>query len=139
MMTPTTRPRFSTLSPESRAIATAQAFIDAFNSQDHERLAGTLNYPHTRLALGRFRTFDSAQESVAASTAAEPRLADEGWHRSVIAKIEPVHVGVDKVHLAMTVERCHENELVYNTFDTLWIATLDENHWGIKFRSSFLR
>ncbi|MBJ51546.1 MAG: hypothetical protein CMQ47_07285 [Gammaproteobacteria bacterium] len=139
MMTPTTRPRFSTLSPESRAIATAQAFIDAFNSQDHERLAGTLNYPHTRLALGRFRTFDSAQESVAASTAAEPRLADEGWHHSVIAKIEPVHVGVDKVHLAMTVERCHENELVYNTFDTLWIATLDENHWGIKFRSSFLR
>tara|TARA_B100001146_G_scaffold54542_1_gene47836 strand:+ start:11137 stop:11520 length:384 start_codon:yes stop_codon:yes gene_type:complete len=127
------------LSPESGAIATARAFIDAFNSQDHERLAGTLNYPHTRLALGRFRTFESAQESVVASTAAEPRLDDEGWHHSIIAEIEAVHVSDDKVHLAMTVERCHEDGTVYNTFDTLWIATLDENHWGIKFRSSFLR
>ena len=139
MMKSMTRPRFSTLSPESHAIATAQALIDAFNSQDHERLAGTLNYPHTRLALGRFRSIYNAQESVAASAAAEPRLADEGWHHSVIAKIDPVHVSVDKVHLAMTVERCHKNRLVYSTFDTLWIATLDENHWGIKFRSSFLR
>jgi len=139
MMKPTNWPRFSTLSPESSAIATAQAFIDAFNSQDHEQLARTLNYPHTRLALGHFRTFDSAQESVAASTAAEPRLADEDWHHSVIAEIESVHVAADKVHLAMTVERCHENGMVYNTFDTLWIATFDQNHWGIKFRSSFLR
>jgi hypothetical protein len=127
------------LSPESGAIATARAFIDAFNSQDHERLAGTLNYPHTRLALGRFRTFESAQESVVASTTTEPRLDDEGWHHSIIAEIEAVHVSDDKVHLAMTVERCHEDGTVYNTFDTLWIATLDENHWGIKFRSSFLR
>ncbi|MEC9251770.1 MAG: hypothetical protein VX697_02160 [Pseudomonadota bacterium] len=127
------------MSPESPGIATAHAFIDAFNSQDHERTAGTLNYPHTRLALGRFRTFESARESIAASTAAEPRLDDEGWHHSVIAEIEAVHVGEDKVHLAMTVERCHEDGTVYNTFDTLWIATLDENHWGIKFRSSFLR
>ena len=127
------------MSPESPGIATAHAFIDAFNSQDHERLAGTLNYPHTRLALGRFRTFKSAQESVVASTTAEPHLDDEGWHHSIIAEIEAVHVGDDKVHLAMTVERCHEDGTVYNTFDTLWIATQDENHWGIKFRSSFLR
>ena len=139
MMRSTSQPRFSTLSPESDAIATAHAFIDAFNSQDHERLAGTLNYPHTRLALGCFRTIDTAQEFAAGSTGAEPRLAGEGWHHSVIAKIEPFHVGDDKVHLAMTVERYHEDGVVYNTFDTLWIATLDENHWGIKFRSSFLR
>ena len=127
------------MSPESHAIATARAFTDAFNAQDHERHAGTLNYPHTRLALGRFRTFESAQEFIDSATANEPRLIDEGWHHTVMAKIEAVHAGADKVHLAITNERCHEDGTVYNTFDTLWIATLDEGHWGIKFRSSFLR
>ena len=127
------------MSPESHAIATARAFTDAFNSQDHERLAETLNYPHTRLALGRFRTFESAQEFIDSSTANKPRLIDQGWHHTVMAKIEAVHAGADKVHLAITNERCHEDGTVYNTFDTLWIATLDEGHWGIRFRSSFLR
>lgn len=30
----------------------ARAFIDAFNAQNHEALAATLNYPHIRLAGG---------------------------------------------------------------------------------------
>jgi hypothetical protein len=40
--------------PAQQAKAAAYAFIDAFNHQDHEALADTLNYPHIRLANGRF-------------------------------------------------------------------------------------
>ncbi len=55
-------------SAETAAVECARAFIDAFNAQDHERLAGT----------------------------------------------------------------------VYNQFETFWIATCQDTHWGIQFRSSYL-
>ena len=41
--------------------------------------------------------------------------------------------------MSLTIHRCHEDGSVYNTFDTLWIATCDDGHWGIQFRSSYLR
>ena len=40
--------------------------------------------------------------------------------------------------LAATLNYPHVR-LANDRFDTLWIATLDDGHWGIQFRSSFLR
>ena len=119
------------------AIAAARAFFDAFNAQDHERLAGTLNYPHIRHARS-FRRTESAAEFRAMSERGEQALADEGWHHSVLDRTDAVQVRADKVHLLMTVSRCHADGEVYNTFETLWIATRLDGHWGIQFRSSFL-
>lgn len=120
------------------AIAAARAFIDAFNAQDHERTAAALNYPHIRLTR-RFARIESAAEFVEHSRRGEAHLAAEGWHHSVIDRIETVQAGSDKVHLAMKVLRCRADGSVYNTFETLWIATLQDGHWGIQFRSSYLR
>lgn len=119
-------------------IAAAQAFFDAFNAQDHGHLAATLNYPHVRLANGRFARIESAADFERGSERGAARLAAEGWHHSRIERIEVVHAGTDKVHLAMTVSRRRADDSVYNTFDTLWIATLVDEHWGIQFRSSYL-
>ena len=90
-------------------VAAAEEFIAAFNDQDHERLARSLNYPHTRLALGRFVTVPSAEDFATGSARNESRLREEGWHHTVIDRIEAVHAGDDKVHLAMTVNRCRED------------------------------
>ncbi len=121
-----------------QAIATARAFIDAFNAQDHERLAGTLNYPHVRLARG-FTRIESATEFAARSRRGEAPLAAEGWHHSVINRVEPIQVGEDKAHLAMVVSRRHADGTTYSSFETLWIVTRKDGHWGIQFRSSYLR
>ncbi|MEM7017727.1 MAG: hypothetical protein AAF512_10380 [Pseudomonadota bacterium] len=123
---------------EKQGMATAEAFIDAFNAQDHERLAGTLNYPHVRLANGKFVTTESFEQFVAGSQRGKAHLDKEGWHHTVTTNMEVVHSAEDKVHIAMTNDRCHEDGTVYMTFDTLWIATLQEGHWGIQFRSSYL-
>ena len=131
-------------------IAAAREFIAAFNAQDHERLAAALNYPHIRLANGAFARIDSAAEFAERSERGKRRLAEEGWHDSVIERIEVVQAAADKVHLVMTVLRRRADGTVYNSFETLWIATLqaDESeaaagsgagHWGIQFRSSYLR
>ena len=119
-------------------ISAAKAFIDAFNAQDHEALAATLNYPHVRLANGRFVTVASAEEFVTRSAKGTAILEAEGWDHTELTKVDVVHAGPEKVHLALSIDRCHEDGEVYNHFETLWIATLDAEHWGIQFRSSYL-
>lgn len=120
------------------AIAVVHAFIETFNAQHHERHAETLNYPHIRLANGGFTTIENAEAFIAGSRRGEAALLQEGWHHSTVASLDVVHSGEDKVHLALRNDRCHADGTVYHSFDTFWIATLVDGHWGIQFRSSFL-
>ena len=64
---------------EQAGIAAVEAFIDAFNAQDPEALAATLNYPHVRLANGRFVTIDNAAEFAERSARGKGMLEAEGW------------------------------------------------------------
>ena len=119
-------------------IAAVHTFIETFNAQDHEGHAQSLNYPHIRLANGKFTRLESAEEFAEQSRKAEPLLRKESWHHTVVASLKVLHAGEDKVHLSLRNDRCREDGTVYHTFDTLWIATLVDGHWGILFRSSFL-
>ena len=121
------------------AIEVSKGFIAAFNAQDHEALADTLNYPHIRLANGRFATIESREAFIERSKAGKAYLVEERWDHTVLESIDAVHVGDDKVHLALTNSRCHADGTIYRRFDTLWIVTLADGHWGIQFRSSYLR
>ncbi len=119
-------------------ITSAHEFIETFNSRDHELHSQSLNYPHIRLAKGHFSRIDSAQEFTELSRKIEPLLDEEGWHHTKIARLEVIHAGTDKAHLAIINDRCHKDGSVYYSFETFWIATLINGHWGIQFRSSFL-
>lgn len=122
-----------------QAVATARAFIEAFNAQDHPALAETLNYPHIRLANGTFQTIPSLEAFVEGSRRGRAQLEAQGWDHTVMASVEVVHEGPDKVHLAITNDRYRADGSVYNRFETLWIVTLLDGHWGVQFRSSYLR
>ncbi|MBT4486387.1 MAG: hypothetical protein HOK30_09395 [Rhodospirillaceae bacterium] len=124
---------------EGAAVAAAQAFLLAFNAQDHAALAASLNYPHVRLAVGKFVTYDSAEAFLVRCKVNKAQLEAEGWHHTNTNVIEIIQSGPDKVHLRLEIDRCHEDDTVYNKFDTLWIATRQDGHWGIQFRSSYLR
>ena len=67
------------------------------------------------------------------------RLSAQGWAHTTMEKVEVVHEGPDKVHLAILQHREHADGTVYRPFETLWIMTLQDGHWGVQFRSSFLR
>lgn len=114
-------------------------FIDTFNAQDHAQHAKALNYPHIRLANGRFARLESEQQFAEICAANESRLRSEGWDHTVVRSLEIVHEGDDKVHIAITNDRCRADGTVYKSFETFWIATLMDGHWGIQFRSSYLR
>lgn len=127
------------MSDAEAATEVTRAFVRAFNDRNARAMADTFNFPHVRLALGRFVTIESAEALIALQPAIERSLEAEGWHHTVIDSVRVVHEGPDKVHLALRYSRCHEDGAVYNTFDTLWIATRQDDHWGIQFRSSYLR
>lgn len=124
---------------QTAAVDCMKAFIEAFNAQDPAAIADTFNFPHIRLANSRFAHIDTAEIFIKGSEAGRPRLEAEGWHHTVMRSCDVIHSGEDKVHLAMIMDRCHEDGEVYNSFDTFWVATLQDGHWGIQFRSSFLR
>ena len=113
-------------------------FLVSFNAQDHERHGRSLNYPHVRLANGHFQHIESAEELAERSRQNKPRLIAEGWHHSEARDLVVVHADDTKVHLAMRMDRCREDGTVYKSFDTFWIATEVDSHWGIQFRSSYL-
>ena len=117
----------------------ASNFIQAFNAQNHQAIAKTLNYPHIRLAKGKFQTIANKEEFAALSERAENSLRNEGWDHTVVESMEPIHVGADKVHLSIKNHRVTKSGDIYNSFETLWIVTLNDEHWGIQFRSSYLK
>lgn len=120
------------------ALETAEAFVTAFSARDYETLAATLNYPHVRLAEGRFATIDSPEAFVERCKKVDSRLVAENFGYSRLRELEAIQAGPDKVHLRIINDRHHPDGTVYMTFDTLWIATNQDGNWGIQFRSSYL-
>ena len=116
--------------------AAVHAFIDAFNHLDSSAMAGAFNCPHIRLASGKFAIFETQGDFVQRFDANQSALEAEGWHHTVIESLEVVHAVPDKVHLALEYTRRRADDSVYSRFNSLWIATLQDGHWGIQFRSS---
>ena len=86
---------------EQQAIAAVDAFQDAWNAQDHERLAAALNYPHVRLWSGVFTQIDTPEEFAEISRRGQSQLEAEGWHHTTTASVEVVQEGPDKAHAAL--------------------------------------
>ncbi len=63
--------------------------------------------------------------------------AGDGWARSQWDERTPIHVGSDKVHLKVKFSRFRADGSVIGRFETIYIVTLQDGHWGIQARSSF--
>jgi hypothetical protein len=112
--------------------------MDAFNSGDISAIADTFNFPHIRLAEGTFTIIETREDFLQRGEGLKAALEAEGWHHTVMESLEVIHEGPDKVHLIIENTRHREDGSVYNRFKTLWIATRQDGHWGIQFRSSYL-
>ena len=80
------------MSISDQAKLVASDFIQAFNAQNHQALAKTLNYPHIRLAKGKFHTITNEEEFMLLSERAENVLRDEGWDHTVVESMDSTHV-----------------------------------------------
>jgi len=124
-----------TTSREAEARAPIEAFFKAFNARDNEALKKTLNYPHVRInETGSVNVWRDASE---AGTNFDALARSEGWARSSLDSVAMRQHGEMKVHFEVVFSRYKADGTKYATFQSLWVSTKQDGHWGIQARSSF--
>jgi hypothetical protein len=119
------------------AIAVTDAFLDRFNACDASGHAATLAYPHVRLASGRVRIWESAEEAIAGLERAFPVLKEQGWDNSGWDHRRVIHTGERKVHLDVQFTRYRADGSVIGVYPTVYVVVEQDGRWLIQCRSSF--
>lgn len=115
-------------------MACLDEFMRAWNARDLPAFAATFNYPSVRMASGRVRMIESP--------ASHPpdlfdRMAAAGWHHSAWLRRAVIHSGDDKVHVDTRFGRYRADGSVIGEYDSIYIVTCQDGHWGVQGRSSF--
>jgi hypothetical protein len=126
------------ISPETQAAIDAAMkvlddFMRAFNAKDLEAWEDTFNFPSIRHASGKIVTITKGWH--------KPDMFGKGalseWHHSAWQRRKIVHAGPNKVHIDTAFGRYRADDTLIGSFDSIYVVTLEDGHWGVKIRSSF--
>ena len=121
-----------------QAVAGAMEALDEFmlhfNRRDMNAWAQTLNYPHVRFASGTVTVWDSAEEFAQGETFT--RLPLTGWDHSHWLSRDVVMASAGKVHIQTVFQRFNSDNEIIGTYESMYIVTLKDGHWGSQARSS---
>lgn len=131
---PPVRAEYRRYAPE---IAAAQAVLDAymvaFNRRDLTAWEATFNFPHVRFASNKVTILQPGQQTEDMfSTGA---LSD--WDHSEWARRDVINASADKVHFHTRFNRYRKDGSLIGGFDSIYIVTKLNGHWGVQGRSSF--
>lgn len=118
---------------EAAAMACLDAFMTAFNARDMQAFEQTFNFPSIRLASNTMRIINKGDQTQATFDHASLKE----WDHSAWEKREIIHSGDDKVHIDTRFTRYREDGSIIGGFDSIYVVTCEDGHWGIKARSSF--
>jgi hypothetical protein len=108
-------------------------FMAAFNARDIEAFEATFNFPSVRLASNSLVIIEKGNH--------KPEMFSRGaladWHHSAWERRDVIHAGADKVHLDTRFTRYRADGSVIGSFDSVYVVTNENGHWGVKARSSF--
>ena len=108
-------------------------FMIAFNARDIAALDATFNFPSVRLASNTMTLIERGSR--------KPEMFSTGafadWHHSAWERREVIHAGSAKVHFDTRFTRYRADGGVIGSYDSIYIVTCEDGHWGIKLRSSF--
>ena len=128
----------ATAKEHQQSINAAQSVLDdfmrEFNNRDLPELAKTLNYPHVRFASGTVKVFSTSEEF--SDRLIYTSLIATGWDHSHWLTREVVLASSKKIHIATTFSRFDQNNRVIGTYQSLYVVTMVDGHWGIQARSS---
>jgi len=121
----------------SAAVAAAMKCLDdflaAFNSRDPDAYAATFNLPTVRIASGKMVILNK-EDFTPQRFLAEPL---KEWDHSKWERRNVIHAGPDKVHIDTRFTRYRKDGSVIGGFDSIYVVTCENGHWGVKARSSF--
>ena len=116
------------------AMSALDMFMEAFNSRDMKAWAATLNYPHVRFASEAVTVWMNAEEFERGATF--DRLPRTGWDHSSWLTRDVSLVSPGKVHVNTVFQRFNDKNEPIGTYESLYIVTLVDGHWGTQARSS---
>lgn len=119
------------------AIGAADAFLATLNACDAAAHAATLAYPHVRLASGRVRIWEDADQATADIERALPMLKERGWDHSVWDHRNVIHAGDGKAHLDVQFTRYRADGSVLGVYEAIYVVVEQDGRWLIQCRSSF--
>ena len=123
---------------EVAATEVLERHIVARNNSDAVAIADEDNYHQVRISSGQVEIRETAEETIwIQENITFPLFAATGWDHSVWDEINIVQSSENKVHFALIFSRFDALGNKYHTAPTFWAVTYQDNHWGIKFRSSF--
>jgi hypothetical protein len=122
---------------EEMALYAMDEFMTGFNAKDPEAWASSLNYPHVRFAGDTVTVWENAEDFAETAIDSFDRLRAAGWDHSVWDSREIVQVSENKVHIVVQFSRFTEKDKRFATFQSLYIVTKKDGHWGTQARSSF--
>ena len=120
--------------PLQEALAVLDTFMAALNRRDEAGVNATFHFPHVRLASGTVAVWQAAGSYRLADFFAR---AGDGWAESRWEERTPIHVGSDKVHLAVEFSRWRGDGTELSRHRSIYVVTRLEGRWGIQARSSF--
>ena len=111
-------------------------FITTFNSGDPMAWAHSLNYPHVRLAGDKVQVWNTPEEYARDN---DVRVLKEksGWSHTEWDWRNVVQAEDDKIHIAVSFSRYTPEGKKIVSFESFYIITNVDGHWGTQFRSSF--
>jgi hypothetical protein len=108
-------------------------FMTAFNARNVEAFEKTFNFPSVRLASNTLTLIEPGYH--------QPQMFERGplaeWDHSAWERREVIHAGADKVHIDTRFTRFRADGSVIGGFDSIYVVTCENGHWGVKARSSF--
>jgi hypothetical protein len=108
-------------------------FMTAFNARDIDAWQKTFNFPSVRLASNTMVIIDADYH--------KPEMFGRGalaeWDHSAWERRAVIHAGADKVHIDTRFTRYRKDGSVIGGFDSIYVITNENGHWGVKARSSF--
>ena len=116
------------------AMQVLDSFMTSFNARNMEEWSETLNYPHVRFAGSEVTLWNTKEEY--SSIDIFERLSSTGWHHSAWLSRKVILVSKNKVHISTIFERYDENNNTLKQYQSLYIVTNKDGHWGVQARSS---
>lgn len=124
---------------EASAIEVLELHMAARNSRDSDGLAAVNNYPNSRIGTdGSVFTWDTLESfALFNKFVTFPYLDSLGWGHSEWDQIRVSQCDTSKVHITAQYSRYDVAGNLVQVAETFWIVTKQDDHWGMKFRSSF--
>lgn len=107
----------------------------ALNAYDAKAMAALMHFPHPRLAEGKVTIYDGPDSNP--MDLFDRLKAQDNWHHSEWNERELIQFNADKAHWRLVYTRFRADGSVIGVYDSLYILTRLNGHWGIQSRSSF--